>query len=172
MTQKPPILTLGNYQLVYRPDDEHTELKQSLDNKPFLLFLIGIPAGIGVMVALLAFFKQALTMIGVPLSVIFGLTFALLCLFSDNIILFILKFKVINTKQQSTTNTTKKPFGIFDWLVICVLSILSCLLFYLYVYAKLPSDAYELTLLKIAIIIIATPYYLYRVIRLCKMLFV
>lgn len=168
MTAKSPIFTLGKYQLAHRPDDEHTELKQSLDNKPFLLFLIGIPANIGIMVALFGIFKQALTMVGVPLSVMF----ILLYLLSNKIASFLLQFKLIDTKKQSTKNTNiKKPFTIFDWVVICILSILGCLLFYLYVYAKLPAYSYELVVLKFAILMIATPYHLYKIIKLCTTLF-
>lgn len=163
-----PILQFKNHQLIHRPDDEYTTLEQSLNNKPFLLFVIGIPADIAVMVAVLALFKQVITTIGVPLAIMLVFLYAV----SNKMVLFVLKFKLISAKQQSQKNTNaKKPFGIFDWIAVCILSVLGCLLFYLYVYAKLPADSYELIVLKFAILAVAIPYYAYRAIKVYQTLF-
>lgn len=162
-----PIIQFGQYQITHRNEDEYNHLKQATNNKPFLLFLLSIPANIGIMVTLLKFFEQLLKNISVPLAVVFALFFLSFYLSTNNISSFLLKFKFINTKKHTTTHDNSKSFfGVVDWIVVFILSVLGSLLFYFYVYGKLPENSYEINILRLSILILTISHYIYSKIKI------
>lgn len=162
-----PILQFGQYQITYRNEDEYNHLKQTINNIPFLLFLLSIPANIGIMVTLLTFFEQLLKNIITSWLTGFALIILSFYLSTNNISSFLLKFKFINTKKYITTHDNSKSFfGVVDWISVFILAVLGSLLFYFYVYGKLPENSYEINILRLSILILTISHYIYSKIKI------
>lgn len=167
MTPNTPILTLGKYQLVYRPNEEYLHLKNLEAKTPFLFSILKTIVNIGSFIAFIRLFVYGTMTLGTPITILLGTLFIILFLLALNIGSFVSLFKVINhSKTPKLRNNNQKSTGVLDWCIIIVLSPICGFGFYLSHFLKIPSHAPALLVLSAIIVVTAMPYYLYRLYKL------
>lgn len=164
---KQPIITIGDYELIYRPTEEYLEIENAFKETAFSFRVLQRTAGWGVFYAFFHILMYVLKVMNAPFAVIALVFLGLMLLIILGVDSFFAGFKIINSKNPlPKINRVPESDDLANWLLSGFLVMICAVHIYLLRVQKVSFESIQMLILSVSILILATPYYLKRFIKL------
>ncbi|MDO4426889.1 MAG: hypothetical protein Q4B88_02055 [Moraxella sp.] len=164
---KQPIIAIGDYQLTYRPTEEYLEIEKALRDTHIGFYFLQRINRIGASYAFIHILVYIFKVVGASFAVVCGVFLGLMYVLVLGVDSFFASFKIINPKNPlPSINRVPESDVLANWLSMGFLAVFCGVHIYLWRIQKIPFDSSQMLMFSVLILMLATPYYLKRFIKL------